>query len=103
MEGFFFFVNIRKPKWLFCCSCNPIGRKIYFHLGNLNRSFALYLSHYENFIIIGDYNVEANDSIISVFSHTYDLKNLIKEPTWYKDSDKPSCIDVILTNKRRSF
>ena len=53
--------------------------------------------------ISGDYNVKANDSTISVFSDTYDLKSFIKESTCYKDPDKPSCIDVILTNKPQSF
>ena len=34
----------------------------------------------------------------------YNLKNLIKGPTCFKNPDKPSCIDLILlTNKIRSF
>ena len=32
-----------------------------------------------------------------------DLKNLIKEPTCHKNSAKPSCIDLILTNEPRRF
>ena len=47
--------------------------------------------------------MEANDSAVSGFSNTYDLKSLIKEPTCYKNPNKPSCIDLILTNKRWSF
>ena len=47
--------------------------------------------------------MESNDIAISVFSDTYDLKSLIKEPTCYKNPNKPSCIDLILTNKPRSF
>ena len=49
--------------------------------------------------------MEANDSAISVLSDTYDLKSLIKEQTCscYKNPNKPSCIDLILTNKPRSF
>ena len=31
------------------------------------------------------------------------MKSLIKEPTCYKNPNKPSCIDLILTNKPRSF
>ena len=54
-------------------------------------------------MIIGDFNVEANNSAMSVFSDTYNLKNLIKEPTCYKNPNKPSCIDLMLTNKPRSF
>ena len=49
--------------------------------------------------IKGDFNFEASDSAISVFCDTYDLKSLIIEPTCYKNPNKPSCIDLILTNK----
>ena len=54
-------------------------------------------------MIIGDFNVEANNSAASVFSDTYNLKSLIKEPTCYKNPNKPSCIDLTLTNKPRNF
>ena len=50
-----------------------------------------------------DFNVEADDSAISVFSDTYDLKSLIKELTCYKNPNKTSWIDLILTNKPRNF
>ena len=50
-------------------------------------------------IIIEDFNVEGYDSAISVFSDTYDLKSLIKESTCYKNPNKPSSIDLILTEK----
>ena len=103
MEGFYVEISLRKAKWLLCFSYNPNRCKIDFHLENLSRSLALYSSHYENFIIIGDFNVEANDSAISVFSGTYDLKSLIKEPPCYKNANKTSCIDLVMTNKPRSF
>ena len=103
MEGFYVEINLRKTKWLLCCSCNPNRCKIDFHLENLNRSLPLYFSHYENFIILGDFNVEANYSAVSVFSDTYDLKSLIKEPTCYKNPNIPSCSDLILTRKLQSF
>ena len=72
MKGFYVEINLPKTKWLLCCFYNPNRCKIDFHLENLNRSLSLYSSDYENFIII-DFNVEANDSAISVFSDTYDL------------------------------
>ena len=103
MEGFYVEINLRKTKWLLCCSYNTNRCKIDFHLQNLNQSLPLYSSHYINFIILGNFNVEANDSVVSVFSDTYDLKSLIKEPTYYKNPNKPSCIDLILTTKPRSF
>ena len=68
MDGLYVEINLRKTKWLLCCYYNPNRCKTDFHLENLNRSLALYSSHYENFIITGDFNVEANDSAISVYS-----------------------------------
>ena len=44
--------------------------------------------------------MDANDS---VFSNTYDFKSFTKEPTCYKNPNRPSYIDLILTNKSRSF
>ena len=37
------------------------------------------------------------------FCDLYDLVNLIKVPTCYKNPDKPSSIDVILTNSKNLF
>ena len=89
-EGFYIGINLRKTKWLLCCSYN------------LNRCKIEVSLHYENFIIIGDFNVETNGSAISVFSDTYDLKSLIKEPACYKNPNKPYWTDLILTNKSQS-
>ena len=103
MEGFYVEINLRKTKCLFCCPYNPSRSNIDFHLEHLNRNLALHSTCYENFMIIGDFNVEANNSAMSVFSDTYNLKNLIKEPTCYKNPNKPSCTKIMLTNKPRSF
>ena len=34
------------------------------------------------------------------FCDSYNLKNLIKEPTCFKNASNPSCIDLMLTNSR---
>ena len=47
--------------------------------------------------------MERNDRAISVFSDTFDLKNIFKEPTSYKNPNQHSCIDIILTYKLQSF
>ena len=78
MECFYVVMNLRKTKWFLCCSYNPSRSNIDFHLEHLNRNLALHSSCYENFMIIRDFNVEANSSAMSVFSDTYNLKNLIK-------------------------
>ena len=37
------------------------------------------------------------------FCESYNLTNLIKQPTCLKNPEKPSCIDLILTNRPKSF
>ena len=37
------------------------------------------------------------------FCTSFNLKSLISEPTCFKNVDKPSCIDLMLTNKPKSF
>ena len=40
---------------------------------------------------------------MQTFCKSYSLNSLIKQPTCFKNLEKPSCIDLILTNKPRSF
>ena len=49
-------------------------------------------------VFIGDFNVNTSDSSMKEFGSLNGLKNLINEPT-YKNSEKPTCIDLILTNQ----
>ena len=63
----------------------------------------MYLSSYENHIIMCDFNVGPENTYIKSFCNNFDLKNLIKEPTCFKNPENPSCIDLILTNRSRSF
>ena len=58
---------------------------------------------YENIIILGDFNSETTEKSMTDFCEMYGLSNLIKEPTCYKNPENPSCIDLILTNKAKSF
>ena len=40
---------------------------------------------------------------MSNFLNTYYLKIIVKQKTCFKNPDRPSCIDLILTNSYRSF
>ena len=40
---------------------------------------------------------------MKIFCDSYSLKRLIKQPTCYKNSLHPKCIDLVLTNVPRSF
>ena len=103
IEGFYIEINLRKKKWLICGSYNPHRTTIDSHMDSLSKNLALYSSTYENYIVLGDFNVEVDNNAISSFCDAFDLVNLIREPTCYKNPEKPSCIDLILTNKPHSF
>ena len=54
-------------------------------------------------MVIGDFNAEINLECMKLFYESYDLSNLIKVPTCYTNPEKPSCIDLLLTNRPKSF
>ena len=66
-----------------------------------------YMNHfaplYDNFIIMGDFNADPLDNEMREFCDIYNLKNLVKEPTRYKNVANPTCIDLILTNRQFMF
>ena len=47
---------------------------------------------------MGDFDVEVEEADMKFFCENYNLKSLIKQPNCYKNPDKPTCIDLILTN-----
>ena len=103
VEGIFAELTIRKTKWLLVAGYNNKKENIANFLSHLSTGIDKYLCDYENFIILGDFNISMSNENMNNFCETYDLKNLIKEPTCYKNAINSSTIDVILTNKPRRF
>ena len=73
------------------------------HLQEIGKGLDYFSSKYENFIVLGDVDAEMSNPHMSEFSALYNFINLIKEPTCYKNVDKPTSIDHILTNHARCF
>ena len=61
------------------------------------------LSNFDHFLILGDLNSLMSEKEMKNFCDMYDLDNLIKEPTCFKNANNPSSIDVILTNTKNIF
>ena len=96
-------INIRKIKWLVSCSYNPHKADIKIHLKAIGKNLDSQSSKHDNFIALGDYNAEPTKIAMSDFVEVYNFKNLTKGPTCLKNPNKPSCIDLILTNKKKQF
>ena len=60
-----------------------------------------YMPNYGNCLLLGDYN--SGMHAMKEFTETYNLNNLVKNPTCFKNPLNPSLIDVVLTNRSRSF
>ena len=94
-EGIFVEINLRKTKWLLCCSYNPNKSNIANHLKKICKILDKLNSTYDNLVLLGDFHAE--------FLNLYNLKNLVKQNTCFKNPDKPICIVLVLTNCPRSL
>ena len=72
--------------------------KQYF-LEKLSEIIDLFSSVYDNYIILGDFNMEPNDSILEIFMQSHNLLNLIKSHMFQRkgflhrpDSCKPKIL-----------
>ena len=96
-------LNINDSKILVACmyknpKMNPNEFKHYFE--NVCEEI---FDKYDNVIIIGDLNFNMNSTnTLSQICPTFNLTNIIKDPTCYK-SNEPTLIDVMLVSKRRKY
>ena len=102
-EGFYIELNLRNDKRLLNCSYNPYQNNIGNHLKPLSHFLDSHSSTYEKVLILGDFNVDADDQNMNTFCGSYILTDLTKQPTCYRNTLHPKCIDLILTNVPRSF
>ena len=58
--GFYVEANLRNDKWLINCSYNP-HKNIGNHLRALSEKLDIYSTSYDNFIILGDFNIEMEE------------------------------------------
>ena len=58
---------------------------------------------YQNFLFLGDSNASINEKCLAEFGNLNGLTSLIKKPTCFKNLDKPTCINLILTNQPSCF
>ena len=103
VEAIFLKLCIRNTKWLIVGGYNPDKKNISNFLDHISKEIDNLLPNYENLILLGDLNSEMSEQAMLDFSETYNLTNLITEPTCYKSVENPSCIDLMLTNRNRCF
>ena len=102
-------LTIQERKWFLLFAYRPesIDRNLFFD--EMNKSLSKAAKDYENLIVAGDLNIDMSaqhgtdrNNLLSELCGTFDLKNIVKGVTCNM-SERGSSIDVILTNKPRSF
>ena len=68
------------------------------HFLELSESTDLYLTKYDQLLFLGDFNAGVEDSSVKIFCSSCNLTRMIKKLTCFKNPEKPSCIDLFLTN-----
>lgn len=95
-------LNLRKQKWLLISVYRNPKQQIRFFLEEISKLIDYYSSDYENLICMGDFNEETKHPEMKTFLSSFDLHSLIHKQTCHKSAQGRS-IDLILTNKNRSF
>ena len=73
------------------------------HLKYLKKGLDHFSVKFDNCIVLGSFNFEISNKYLKALCEPYNLKSLLKNGTYFKNHDKPTCIDFILANQQRCF
>ena len=98
-------MNLCNNKSFLNCSSNPHKNSLGSHLDTISKSLDLVFPDCKKMIFLGDFDVTDDKHEIKSFCQNYgnNKKYLIRQPTCYKNSNNPACMDLILTNVPRRF
>ena len=103
MEGIFVEIDLRKSKWLLFATYKPTSSSNDNYFFQVNKVLDAHGSKYENTVLIGDLNTTDADEKLVEFLEDRKLSNLVHFPTFFMIETNPSTIDLIITNKPKSF
>ena len=74
-------------------------RWLFIHFYELGKLVDLYFLVYGKSFLIGDLNAEEPESCLATFPNDHNSANKsVTEETCFKSKNKPSCIDLFITN-----
>ena len=92
-------ISLKSRKWIIIGLYKPPSLNEKYFLENLSNLLNRLACHYENIILIGDFNLTVENKTLETFMSTFNFDCLIQKPTCFQ-SVNPTCIDLILTNKK---
>ena len=103
IEAILIEMNLRSKKWSMCFTNNFNKYLLEHHLNQIQAQLEIFCKNYEHLPIMGDFSANISEPTLTSFCTLFKLKNLVKEPTYYKNPNNPSCIDLFLAKCGRSF
>ena len=100
--------TLKEKKWCVLFVYRPPENKKALSFNKIGITLNQITNKYENFIIMGDLNIDTADktkdtcNYLSDLCDTFSLTNIVNVKTFFK-SQKGTYIDVLLTNRSRSF
>ena len=94
--------SIKTRIWLCIGFYKPPSQNDKYFLDNLSLILNKLTCQVYNIILMGDFNLTVESNNLEVFVSTFDIECLIKKTACFQ-SAQPNCIDLILTNKRKTF
>ena len=76
-----FELNLRKEKWMFMCIYRPPKQNNQYFLENLSSIADHHSTIYDNYIFLGDLNMEPNCPALTSFMQSFNFLNLIRTNT----------------------
>ena len=95
-------INLSKEKWLVASICNAPSQENKYFLQHLTNLLQFYSTRDEKVIILGDFNMKAENKVIKDFLLEHTFYNMMKQNTCFK-GDGGSCIDLLIPISRFSF
>ena len=89
-------INLKQRKLL--VTYRPPDQNVDYFLSSITGLLDHYLTSYEDFVIMGDFNANESNPAMETFLNQHKCKNIIKSKTCYK-SQEGSCIDLIITSR----
>ena len=71
-------INMRNKKWLIFGGYNPRKIMAPTFFQNIMKILDIFISRYDNIILLGDFNIEPRETPMAEFCHTYNLLPLKK-------------------------
>ena len=96
-------INLRKTKILLLASYHPPAQSDEYFFDNVTKILDKYNHSYDKVLLAGDFNAQESETCLKNFITEHNMKNIVKEPTCFKNIENPTSIDLFITNFPNSF